>query len=211
MTQPLFVSISGLIGAGKTTLARALGKELDLPVYEEPVVDSVYLEDFYKDPAAYGFRLQVWLLERRFRQQQQVIWSDRGGVQDRSIYEDSVFARMLHRAGHIDERDYQCYRGLFQGMSRFMQRPHVIVHLELSPEQALERVRKRARGCETGLTLEYLQALHDEYATFIEDISHMIPVIRVDWSADSHMAPADVARAVREQWEKNSTRYVSLA
>ena len=29
--------ISGLIGAGKTTLATALAKELDLPVYYEPV------------------------------------------------------------------------------------------------------------------------------------------------------------------------------
>jgi deoxyadenosine kinase len=44
-----FEGISGLIGAGKTTLATALAKQLNLPVYYEPVVDNVYLEDFYTD------------------------------------------------------------------------------------------------------------------------------------------------------------------
>ncbi len=44
-----FVSISGLIGAGKSTLAVALGKELNLPVHFEPVAENVYLQDFYRD------------------------------------------------------------------------------------------------------------------------------------------------------------------
>ncbi len=44
-----FVSISGLIGAGKSTLAVALGKELSLPVHFEPVAENVYLQDFYRD------------------------------------------------------------------------------------------------------------------------------------------------------------------
>ena len=71
----IFVSISGLIGrtalvylpplslsragAGKTTLATKLAEKMNLPVFYEPVIDNVYLDDFYKDPARYGCPLQV--------------------------------------------------------------------------------------------------------------------------------------------------------
>lgn len=71
----------------QTTLAVALAKKLNLPVYYEPVIDNAYLQDFYADMARYSFPLQVYLLNRRFAQQQQIIWSGKGGVQDRTIYE----------------------------------------------------------------------------------------------------------------------------
>ena len=71
----------------QTTLAVALAKKLGLPVYFEPVVDNEYLQDFYSDMGKYSFALQVYLLNRRFTQQQQIIWSGKGGVQDRTIYE----------------------------------------------------------------------------------------------------------------------------
>ena len=110
-----------LIGAGKTTLATALAKELGLPVYYEPVVDNVYLADFYQDMKKYSFPMQIYLLNKRFKQQQEIIWTGRGGVQDRTIYEDSVFASMLYSSGHMDTRDYQTYRELFSAFP-FMRR-----------------------------------------------------------------------------------------
>ena len=58
-SSDLFISISGLIGAGKSTLATKLGERMNLPVFYEPVIDNVYLNDFYKDPARYSFPLQV--------------------------------------------------------------------------------------------------------------------------------------------------------
>ncbi len=73
-TQELFIGISGLIGAGKTTLAEALAAKLGLPVYYEPVIDNVYLQDFYLDMEKYSFPLQVFLLNKRFKQQQQIVW-----------------------------------------------------------------------------------------------------------------------------------------
>ena len=93
--ENVYISIAGLIGAGKTTLATALGKTLNLPVHFEPVSDNAYLEDFYADMSRYGFPLQIYLLNKRFRQQQQIVWEGRGGVQDRTIYEDAIFAKML--------------------------------------------------------------------------------------------------------------------
>ncbi len=55
----LFISISGLIGAGKSTLATKLAEKMSLPCFYEPVIDNAYLADFYKDPSRYSFPLQV--------------------------------------------------------------------------------------------------------------------------------------------------------
>ena len=79
MTQPaapqpgldnLFIGIAGLIGAGKSTLATALGRHMGLGVYYEPVEDNEYLADFYRDTARYSFATQIYLLNRRFQQHQ---------------------------------------------------------------------------------------------------------------------------------------------
>ena len=94
-------------GTGKTTIATALAKVLNLPVHYEPVTDNVYLEDFYKDMSRYGFPLQIYLLNKRFRQQQQIVWEGRGGVQDRTIYEDAIFAKFSKALGLSSVREYE--------------------------------------------------------------------------------------------------------
>lgn len=179
--QDLFIGIAGLIGAGKSTLATALGKHLELPVYYEPVADNAYLDDFYRDTKTYSFATQIYLLNRRFQQHQEIIWRGGGAVQDRTIYEDAVFAKMLVDLDLMDERDYRTYLDLFRHMSNFMCRPNLIVYLDVAPERSMERIRMRARDAESGITLEYLQALYAEYERFVQDISRTIPVIRVDW------------------------------
>ncbi len=179
--QDLFIGIAGLIGAGKTTLATSLGAHLDLPVYYEPVQDNEYLADFYRDPKTYAFATQIYLLNRRFQQHQEVIWRGGGGVQDRTIYEDAVFAKTLVNQGLLDERDYRTYLDLFRHMSNFMCRPNVIVYLDLSPASSMARIKQRSRDVESGISMDYLSALRDEYESFIQDISRTVPVIRVSW------------------------------
>lgn len=178
----LFIGIAGMIGAGKSTLAQALGEHLDLDVHYEPVIDNVYLADFYRDTARYSFAMQIYLLNRRFQQHQEIIWRGRPAVQDRTIYEDAVFAKMLAEQGLMDERDYQTYLSLFRHMSNFMARPHLIVYLDVPPEASMERIHQRARGVEQGISLDYLRALYAGYEAFIGDISRLIPVIRVDYN-----------------------------
>ena len=179
--QDLFIGIAGIIGAGKSTLARALGEHLGLPVYYEPVADNEYLEDFYRDTARYSFATQIYLLNRRFQQHQEIIWRGGGGVQDRTIYEDAVFAKTLVDLNLMHERDYRTYLHLFKHMSNFMCRPNLIVYLDVKPTRSMERVKMRSRDVENGITLEYLTALYTEYERFIQDISRAVPVIRVDW------------------------------
>ena len=208
--KDLHIAVSGLIGAGKTTLSTELGKVLELPVYYEPVVDNKYLADFYKNPKKHSFALQVYLLNKRFRQQQQIIWSEKGGIQDRSIYEDGVFAEMLFNSGLMDERDYNTYKELFANMSNFMKRPNLIVHLDVSPIQSFERTKKRDRKCENGLTLDYLILLHKHYESFLSKISRVIPVIRVDW--EEFQTAEAMAKAIKKEYTKmQNIRFVSFS
>lgn len=179
--ERMFVGIAGMIGAGKSTLAKALGDHLGFDVYYEPVADNEYLEDFYRDTAKYSFAMQVYLLNRRFQQHQEIIWKSRSAIQDRTIYEDSIFAKMLVNIGLMDERDYRTYVSLFQHMSNFMCRPNVIIYLDVKPERSMERINHRSRGVESGITLDYLQALYQGYEEFINDISRVVPVISVDY------------------------------
>jgi len=179
--ENLFIGIAGMIGAGKSTLAAALGEHLDIDVYYEPVDNNEYLADFYRDTKRYSFATQIYLLNRRFQQHQEIIWRGRSAVQDRTIYEDSIFAKMLAETGLMEERDYQTYLDLFRNMSNFMCKPNVIIYLDVSPERSMERIQARARGVESGITLEYLKALHRGYAEFVSDISRVIPVIQVDY------------------------------
>ena len=124
---------------------------------------------------------QIYLLNRRVQQHQEIIWRGNGGVQDRTIYEDAIFAKTLRDQGLMDQRDYETYLDLFRHMSNFMCRPHVIIYLDVAPQTSLERIHERDRGCESNVSVEYLQQLHDNYEEFLGEISRLIPVLRVKW------------------------------
>jgi deoxyadenosine kinase len=199
MSEDNFIGISGLIGAGKTTLAKALGKVLNLPVYYEPIIENEYLEDFYRDMKRYSFSFQIYLLNCRFRQHQQVLWNGTGGIQDRTLYEDSIFAKVLYEDGNMEEREYKTYLNLFKSMSNFMKKNTLIIHLDCKPEESLERIKKRARGCETGITLEYLTKLYNGYEEFIKQISKVIPVLRVNYS--KFKSAEEMAEIIKKEYE----------
>ncbi len=180
--ERLFIGVAGMIGAGKTTLAKALGQHMDLDVHYEPVEDNEYLADFYRDTRTHSFAMQIYLLNRRFQQHQEIIWRGRPAIQDRTIYEDAVFAKMLSDTGLMDPRDYRTYLQLFGHMSNFMCKPNLIIYLDVDPATSMERINERSRGVESGISMDYLSALHREYETFVQDISKVIPVIRVSWN-----------------------------
>ena len=179
----MFIGISGIIGVGKSTLTQDLSERLGYATYNEPVKDNPYLEDFYSDMNRWGAMMQIHLLFRRFEQHQQIVWnSEKGAVQDRTIYEDTIFARMLHEAGFIDQRDYDTYQGHFNLMKRYLVYPNVLIYLRVDPETSLQRIAKRGRNAESGITLDYMQKLHDGYESFIEEMSRYTRVLTLDWN-----------------------------
>ena len=197
-----FIGIAGIIGAGKTTLATALGQHLGLDVHYEPVIDNEYLADFYRDTRRYSFAMQIYLLNRRFQQHQEIIWRGRGGVQDRTIYEDAIFARTLRDMDLMDPRDYETYVNLFRNLSNFMCRPNVIIYLDVTPEKSMERIRERDRGIESGITVEYLTRLYKNYEEFLHEISRLIPVLRVRW--DEFWEVERLAKAITREYTRGS-------
>ena len=113
--ERLFIGIAGMIGAGKSTLARLLGEHLGIDVYYEPVEDNEYLADFYRDTARYSFATQIYLLNRRFQQHQEIIWRGRTpgkrmlGLQviesrGNPLRVEAIFARNLVCLGLLDQQ-----------------------------------------------------------------------------------------------------------
>jgi len=100
----------------------------------------------------------------------------------------------------MSERDYRTYVELFKNMSNFMRKPNVIVHLDVSPEESIERIKLRNRSCEAGISEEYMRALHQGYEDFLQDISRYIPVIRVNWSEFAE--PEVMAECIQQEYRR---------
>jgi deoxyadenosine kinase len=205
----LYVSFSGLIGAGKTTLAAALAEELQLPLYCEKVSENKCLTEFYKNQKKNAFLLQISLLTQRLRQQYMINWNEKGAVQDRSIYEDLIFCKMLLNLGLLTDLEYNTYLELWNVVSSQLPRPDIIIHLDVTPAQSLERIRKRGREIESGITLSYLESLHLAYQDFLPEIGKKTVVIVIPWP--DFIDREHIAAKVREVWESpNRLHYIVL-
>ena len=86
----------------------------------------------------------------------------------------------MHQATH--HLHPTSYITLFNNMSNFMKKPNIIIHLDVTPEESLRRIKMRSRDCESSVSLEYLVELRAAYDDFIKQISLVIPVIKVNWS-----------------------------
>ncbi|HEX8992541.1 MAG TPA: deoxynucleoside kinase, partial [Anaerolineales bacterium] len=110
-----FIAVAGNIGVGKSTLVSMLCQRLEWQAFYEPVADNPYLADFYADMRTWAFHSQVFFLTRRLRAHVELTQVPGSVVQDRSVYEDAeIFAQNLFLQGHIQPRDYQTYRELYE-------------------------------------------------------------------------------------------------
>ena len=129
--------------------------------------------------------MQLFLLTRRFQLYMAALYADAYGYQgallDRSLQGDTVFARMLHEDGWINDRDMATYWGHWQRFKEFAPNPHAFVYLDTSPEMALQRMQERARDAEVGVPIEYLQRLHDHYEKFLTEMGRRAVIIRVPY------------------------------
>lgn len=122
----MHIAIAGNIGSGKTTLTTMLAKRYGWSPHYEPVDNNPYLEDYYHDMKRWSFNLQIYFLNKRFKDVVEISRSDKTIVQDRTIFEDAcIFAPNLHDMGLMSDRDFDNYTDLFNLMiSRETPRPH---------------------------------------------------------------------------------------
>jgi deoxyadenosine/deoxycytidine kinase len=174
-----FILVAGNIGSGKTSLTERIGARLGWRTAFESVSDNPYLAEFYADMRQWSFHLQVFFLGHRAQQHRALASSPESAIADRSIYEDAyIFARALHHLGNLNERDYQSYRAVFDLVVAGLPRPDLLLYLRAPVNVILDRIRKRGRGMETGISAEYLTLLDTFYEEWIQTFD-LCPVLTI--------------------------------
>lgn len=164
MKNKPFIGIAGNIGVGKTTFTKMVSEKLNLNPYYESVDDNPYLSDFYTDMERWSFNLQIYFLQHRFSHHMEIVNSNKGVIQDRTIYEDfSIFALNLYEMKIMSERDWLTYKDLFLNMTQFLKKPDLIIYLKASTDTLIGRIKNRNRGYEKDMNQEYLHKLNIYY------------------------------------------------
>ena len=103
----------------------------------------------------------------------------RSAILDRSIYEDfHIFARALHHMGDLSERDYLAYRRLYELTVNSIPRPNLLIYLKAPVKVLMDRIRRRARNMETGITPDYFTLLDSFYNDWLGSFD-MCPVLTI--------------------------------
>ncbi|MCQ6268813.1 deoxynucleoside kinase [Fictibacillus sp. WQ 8-8] len=176
------ITIAGTVGAGKSTLTSALAQALNFRTSMEKVDNNPYLDKFYKDFKRWSFHLQIFFLAERFKEQKRMFEYGGGFIQDRSIYEDTgIFAKMHYDKGTMSEVDYDTYTRLFEAMvmTPYFPHPDVLIHLEGSLDDILQRIKQRGRQMEQDTPVEYWEEMYERYEQWISNFS-ICPVLRLN-------------------------------
>ncbi len=159
-----YLVIEGVIGAGKTSLARLLSDRLKAQLVLEEVEDNPFLKDFYRDRARFAFQTQMHFLFSRYQQQrglrQLELFSERL-VADYLFQKDRIFAGL-----NLSERELALYERLVGWLELDVMRPDVVVYLQSSPDTLLDRIARRGRPYEKEMERDYLRQLNEAYNHF---------------------------------------------
>lgn len=173
------IVVAGNIGAGKTSLTERIGARLGWHSAFESVADNPYLPDFYGDMGKWSFHLQVFFLGHRAEQYLDLAAGSVSAIADRSIYEDAyIFARALHHLGNLSERDYLAYRRLFDLVIRSLPAPDLLIYLKCPVQVLMDRIGRRGRQMETGITADYLSLLDSFYEDWVNTFQ-ICPVLTI--------------------------------
>ena len=164
MADNRYLVVEGVIGAGKTSLARMLSERLTARLVLEEVEENPFLKDFYRDRARYAFQTQMHFLFSRYQQQrglrQLELFSERL-VADYLFQKDRIFAGL-----NLSERELALYERLVGWLELDVMRPDVVVYLQASPDTLLERIARRGRPYEKEMDRDYLRQLNEAYNHF---------------------------------------------
>lgn len=205
-----YIAIAGNIGAGKTTTAKLLSRHFQIELYLEKYLENPYLADFYKDMRKWSFHSQVFFLTKNFSNHLEIQQSPESCIQDRTIYEDSeIFAANLYQQGWMSRRDYETYAALYTEMLKVLQYPKLIIYLQASTPNLVDRIHTRARDFEKNITPEYLQQLNSLYEAWIERVKTRTEVVTIDTNQVNLLADSsaceDFCNRIQAQYFSNKS------
>ncbi len=183
----MLIVLPGTIGAGKSSLAAALGEHLGTEVFYEAVDNNPVLDLYYQDPKKYAFLLQIFFLNKRFQSIKEAYKAD-NNVLDRSIFEDELFLTLNYKNGNVTKTELDIYKELLNNMLEELEgmpkkSPDLLIYIDVSFEKMLERITKRGRSYEqisdNPDLYEYYQQVHDEYPNWYDNYDAS-PKIRID-------------------------------
>ena len=160
------ITIGGMIGLGKSSVAKLLGEHFGIDVFYESVVDNPILPLFYTasdeeiKEKRYPFLLQLYFLESKINSLKEAKNME-NSIVDRSIYEDWYFAKINHELGRISDLEFEIYERLFKNMLSQLEDSsfEIMIYLKGSFETVLTRINKRGRSYELD---EHLKAYYEK-------------------------------------------------
>lgn len=190
MTRPVYLAIEGVIGVGKTTLARLLRVEYEAALCLEAFDENPFLPLFYQDPERYAFQNQIFFLLSRFHQQQQI--SDRAGqepvISDYLFDKDRLFARLT-----LQGDEWSTYEELHRVLAARVVAPDLVIYLRADVDTLMSRIALRGREYERNMSRDYIGRLAAEYDRYFREYDRApLLVIETD---DLHVPERAIDRA----------------
>jgi len=174
----MYLAIEGVIGVGKTTLARLLqpifSAELLLEVFEE----NPFLKLFYQDRERYAFQTQIFFLLSRYSQQHQAVPEalQRGTlIADYTFAKDALFARI-----NLHGDEMVMYQRVHEALAERIPPPNLIVYLRADTEALMQRIAQRDRPYERQMDRAYIDQLNGAYEDFLRQPLHGVAVLPID-------------------------------
>jgi deoxyguanosine kinase len=165
-----YLAVEGVIGAGKTTLVRALSERLGCQALMEEFENNPFLSDFYRDRTRHAFQTQMFFLLSRHRQiqelfQQQDLFRPQV-LSDYMFAKDRIFASL-----NLDENEMGLYSRLADLVERQLPRPDYVIYLQADTKTLMQRIRLRDRFYERNMDEGYIEALNQAYNTYFHHYS----------------------------------------
>jgi len=159
-----YIAIEGVIGAGKTSVAKLLASRLNARLVLERFNENPFLEKFYASPEEFAFRTQLFFLLERYHQLQELHQKDlfRNFIVSDYIFEkDKIFAYM-----NLSDDELRLYEQVSSALDKNIVTPDLVVYLQSSVERLMHNIRKRDREIEKELTGQYIENLNEAYNYF---------------------------------------------
>jgi deoxyguanosine kinase len=161
-----FISVTGIIGAGKSSVASAIAEQTGYTLVEEDFGANPFLERYYEDHAGHAAQMQMWFLMRRL-EQLEALPNGKYVIDQPLGAFGYVFPMMQHNAGFLDVDVTRAIHQLWRYFEKSMSYTQFCVYLTVEVSEALARIKQRGREYEKDISEEYLSNLAVQYDKFM--------------------------------------------